>query len=104
MGNYDQGCGKGTAKRRGLHRQAPPSRSPAGAPPAGSAGRAPRQAVTIGQDLQLAKVWYQKVRFMSEGWYPIFSEGRSGTKKCEKTLRMVRLVPAPKDPDQNAAV
>ena len=37
---------------------------------------------------------------MSEGWYPIFSERRSGTKKCEKTRQMVRLVLALEDPDQ----
>ena len=58
------------------------------------------ETVRIGQDLEVGKVWYQKVRFLSGGWYPIFSEGRSGTKKCEKTLQMVRLVAVPEDPDQ----
>ena len=57
-------------------------------------------SVTNGQDLQDRKVWYQKVRFMSEGWYPIFFDPRSGTKKCEKTLRMVNLVATSEDPDQ----
>ena len=61
MGNYDQGCGKGTAKRRGLHRQAPPSRSPAGAPPAGSPAALP------GRPSQLVR---------------IFNSQKFGTKKC----------------------
>ena len=56
--------------------------------------------VKFGQDLQVRKLLYQEVRFLSEGWYRIFWERRSCTKKCEKTLRMVRLCPAREDPDQ----
>ncbi len=56
--------------------------------------------VKFGQDLQVRKLLYQEVRFLSEGWYRIFRERRSCTKKCEKTLRMVRLCPAREDPDQ----
>ena len=56
--------------------------------------------VKTGQDLAVGKVWYQKVRFLSEGWYQTFPEQRSGTKKCEKTLQMVRMSRRPKFPDQ----
>ena len=58
------------------------------------------ETVKFGQDLELIKVLYQKVRFLSEGWYRIFSERRSCTKKCEKTLQMVRLCQAREDPGQ----
>ena len=40
------------------------------------------------------------MRFLSEGWYQTFSEQGSGTKKFEKTHRMVRIVEATEDPDQ----
>ena len=63
-------------------------------------GRLMPKTVRSGQDFQVIKVLYQKVRFMSEGWYTTFSPQRSCTKKFGKTHQMVRLVPAREDPDQ----
>ncbi len=55
--------------------------------------------VKFGQDLRVVKLLYQEVRFPSEGRYRIFWERRSCTKKCEKTLQMVRLLQTREDPD-----
>ena len=56
--------------------------------------------VKFGQDFRVGKVLYQEVRFLSEGWYRIFWDRRSCTKRCEKTLQMVRLCTQREDPDQ----
>ena len=56
--------------------------------------------VKFGQDFQVGKVLYQKVRFLSEGWYRVFWGRRSCTKKCERTLQMVSRFALREDPDQ----
>ena len=89
-----------------MRRLAAPATAPSSLPPSSlppprfaKPGRTP-VTVKFGQDLQVRKLLYQEVRFLSESWYRIFWERRSCTKKCEKTLRMVRLCPAREDPDQ----
>ncbi len=68
--------------------------------PRSGEGLPPAETVKFGQDFEVGKVLYQKVRSLSEGRYRIFWERRSCTKKCEKTLQMVRLCTAREDPDQ----
>ena len=64
------------------------------------AGAAVSKTVKFGQDFEIGKRLYQEVRFPSEGWSRIFWERRSCTKKCEKTLQMVRLLQARENPGQ----